>query len=108
MSTLSCHVLDTSQGQPATGIPVELYRFGETTLLAKGVTNADGRCRFDELELAPDCYCLRFLVEEYCQSQFKQVFFPLADVVFNSQAEQAHYHIPLLLSGYSYSTYRGS
>ncbi|MDO6687075.1 MULTISPECIES: hydroxyisourate hydrolase [unclassified Agarivorans] len=108
MSTLSCHVLDTSCGQPAAGIPVEIFRFGETQSLAKGVTNQDGRFSFAELQLDADCYCLRFITEDYCNEHFKQCFFPLADVVFNSEESQAHYHIPLLLSGFSYSTYRGS
>lgn len=108
MSTLSCHVLDTSRGQPAIGIPVELFRFGENQALATGETNQDGRVKFDQLELAPDCYCLRFITEAYCLAYFQQCFFPLADVVFNTESTQPHYHIPLLLSGFSYSTYRGS
>lgn len=108
MSTLSCHVLDTTCGQPAAGIAVEIYRFGESQSLAKGLTDQDGRYKFEQLDLPSDCYCLRFITEEYCLAYFQQCFFPLADVVFISDEQQAHYHIPLLLSTFSYTTYRGS
>ncbi|WP_432453776.1 hydroxyisourate hydrolase [Agarivorans sp. QJM3NY_29] len=108
MSTLSCHVLDTSRGQPATHIPVQLLRFGEADCLAEGLTNADGRFSFASLELKAGRYCLRFVTEDYCQQHFGQCFFPQAEVVFISESSQPHYHIPLLLSGFSYSTYRGS
>jgi 5-hydroxyisourate hydrolase len=107
MSSLSCHVLDTTNGHPAAGIPVSLYLFNGKEKLASAVTDADGRARFDNtLPLGQD-YTLRFDSEAYCQQTFGTVFFPLIEVHFRI-ADERHYHVPILLSSYSYSTYRGS
>ncbi|UPQ89346.1 hydroxyisourate hydrolase [Vibrio sinaloensis] len=107
MSSLSCHVLDTTHGQPAPQVPVSLLEFGTLTTIATAVTDTDGRARFD-CELAIDqTYTLRFATQAYCQQRFGTVFFPLIEVHFQI-ADQRHYHVPVLLSAYSYSTYRGS
>lgn len=107
MSTLSCHVLNTTHGQPASGIEVTLYLLDSQQALATGITDTDGRVRFDtELTLA-ETYTLNFATKDYCQNAFSTVFFPKVDVHFYVD-DQRHYHIPLLLSPYSYSTYRGS
>lgn len=107
MSSLSCHVLDTTNGQPAQDVPVSLLEFGTLNTLASATTDADGRARF-ACELSIDqTYTLRFETEAYCHKRFNAVFFPLIDVHFQI-ADERHYHVPVLLSAYSYSTYRGS
>ncbi|XAW88284.1 hydroxyisourate hydrolase [Vibrio sp. CDRSL-10 TSBA] len=115
MKQLSCHVLDTANGKPAAGIAVKLFHLqGSDTAdsfslecLAEGVTDLDGRARFSDISLMPQNYTLRFMVSPYCQAQFGQAFFPFIDVNFSVSDERNH-HIPLLLSPFSYSSYRGS
>ncbi|MDB1124073.1 hydroxyisourate hydrolase [Vibrio algarum] len=107
MSSLSCHVLNTTHGVPASGIEVELCAFSQHDCLQKGITDQDGRFRFDAITLEKGRYTLKFHTESYCQSQFGGCFFPLVEVHFIVEDER-HYHVPLLLSPYSYSTYRGS
>ncbi|HEX5089201.1 MAG TPA: hydroxyisourate hydrolase [Nocardioides sp.] len=102
MSTLSTHVLDTAAGLPAEGIEVRL----ETPtgdLLDEGVTDADGRIGSLGGELAAGDYVLRFATEAH----FEHSFFPEVVVVF-TVADDRHHHVPVLLSPYGYSTYRGS
>lgn len=106
-SSLSCHVLDTSRGLPAEGIVLEVLRLDAQQPLAEGRTDADGRFRFDDLSLDAGHYTLRFHTADYCEQQFGEAFFPRVDVHF-SVNEQRHYHLPLLLSPYAYSSYRGS
>lgn len=98
MSSLSTHVLDTSAGLPASGIPVTLESRSGTRLDA-GVTDADGRIGSLGGELGPGDYVLRFATDG--------VFFPEVVVVFTI-SDQRHHHVPVLLSPYGYSTYRGS
>lgn len=107
MSSLSCHVLNTTHGIPAVGITVSVSSFASTNPLAKGETDKDGRCRFESLSLEQGRYTLVFHTENYCTNQFGDCFFPQVEVHFVVQRE-AHYHVPLLLSPYSYTTYRGS
>lgn len=107
MSTLSCHVLDTANGSPAKNIVVKLFRLGSVDCLDEQTTNADGRAVFESITLNKEDYTLRFEVKSYCEQQFGSSFFPLIDVNF-TVADDRHYHIPLLLSPYSYSSYRGS
>ncbi len=101
MSSLSTHVLDTALGRPAVGVPVRLYR-GDV-VLATGTTDDDGRIA----ELAPalehGTYRLWFDVAAYNE----QSFFPEVSVTF-TVADERHYHVPLLLSPFAFSTYRGS
>src|SRR3954452_23559624 len=102
MSTLSTHVLDTSAGRPAEGIPVTLEtRSGEA--IDSGVTDADGRIPALGGELALGVYVLRFGTGGYLHGGF----YPEVVVVF-AIADQRHHHVPLLLSPYGYATYRGS
>jgi 5-hydroxyisourate hydrolase len=98
MATLSTHVLDTAAGRPAAGIAVRLEsRSGD--VLDSGTTDADGRVSSLGGELALGAYVLRF--------DTVGVFFPEVVVVFTI-ADERHHHVPLLLSPYGYSTYRGS
>lgn len=107
MSTISTHVLDTSSGCPAEGIKVTLERGAE--ILATGLTNADGRVPgFPGVGvLSEGAYRLRFLVAEYFARDRRETFYPEITVNFRVGTEE-HYHVPLLLSPFGYSTYRGS
>ncbi len=109
MKQLSCHVLDTANGKPAAGIAVQLFSLNEQTCLAEATTDQDGRAKFPQVTLEKQGYKLRFLVAPYCDAQFSNAFFPFIDVNFNVYDEgNGNYHIPLLLSPFSYSSYRGS
>ncbi|WP_109472668.1 hydroxyisourate hydrolase [Ornithinimicrobium cavernae] len=98
MATLSTHVLDTAAGRPATGVPVTLLD-ADGTALADGVTDGDGRVGSLGGELPTGSYRLRFEVDG--------PFYPEVVVAFRIAADE-HHHVPLLLSPFGYSTYRGS
>ena len=101
MATLSTHVLDTATGRPAAGIAVRLEaRDGD--VLDQGRTDDDGRIASLGGELALGAYVLRFDTGAYVSG-----FYPEVVVVF-TVADDRHHHVPLLLSPYGYSTYRGS
>ncbi|MFT7839948.1 hydroxyisourate hydrolase [Saccharothrix sp. BKS2] len=95
MTTLSTHVLDAEAGRPRVGVPVRLERDGE--VLAAGRTDEDGRLRFAE-ELSPGVHRLVFEVDT--------PFYPEVTVTFRAAA--GHLHVPVLLSPFAYTTYRGS
>jgi 5-hydroxyisourate hydrolase len=98
MTTLSTHVLDTGTGRPASGVPVRLLQGDQA--LAHGVTDADGRV--DDLgEVAHGVYRLEFDTSAYSD------FFPRVEITF-VVSDDRHHHVPLLLSPFAYSTYRGS
>jgi len=100
MATLSTHVLDTSAGRPATAVPVRLEA-ADGTVLAEGETDADGRLASLGVALEPGEHRLRFATAAY------SAFYPEVVVTF-LVGDDEHYHVPLLLSPYGYSTYRGS
>ena len=115
MGRLTTHVLDTASGKPAAGLTVELYRIGESAeRLAVVVTNADGRVDGPLLEgddFSRGVYELRFHAGDYLRRTARLSEPPFLDVVpirFGIAAPGEHYHVPLLLSPYGYSTYRGS
>jgi 5-hydroxyisourate hydrolase len=117
MGKLTTHVLDTAQGRPAAGIAIALYRdLGERYTLVKTTqTNADGRCDAPLLEAAAFSagrYRLVFSAGEYFARQGIALPDPpfVDDVVidFGVADGQSHYHVPLLVSPWSYATYRGS
>ena len=108
---ITTHVLDTSAGCPATGIKVDLYTACETNqLIASGVTNDDGRlAEWDkDFELINGNYVLSFEVSDYFARQGKSSFYGDIQIKFNVAATDEHYHVPLLLNPFGYSTYRGS
>jgi 5-hydroxyisourate hydrolase len=109
MSSLSTHVLDAGLGRPAQGVPVRLSRVtgGESVVLTTGTTDADGRITEFEPGLERGTYQLRFDVAEYAAASGQSMFFPEVTVTF-AITEERHHHVPLLLSPFAYSTYRGS
>jgi 5-hydroxyisourate hydrolase len=109
VSSISTHVLDTALGAPAAGLRVSLER-GDGKLLGSGITNADGRLKdFDPpVALVTGAYRLRFAVGEYFAATQRATFYEVIAVDFRVTEVSAHYHVPLLLSPFGYSTYRGS
>lgn len=111
MTTLSTHVLDTMHGRPAAGLAVVLT--GPDGEIARGITNADGRCPgLAPDPLAPGRYALRFSVAAYFRAQGVSLpeppFLDEVTIDFGVTADGGHYHVPLLVAPYGYSTYRGS
>ncbi len=109
MSTITTHVLDTVLGKPAAGIAVHLERQENITwiAIASSVTDADGRCR-DLASSAPaGMYRLTFQTGDYMARNARSTIYPEISIIFVCDGE-AHYHLPLLLSDNSYTTYRGS
>ena len=108
MSYVTTHVLDATAGRPAAGVAVTLATIdGES--IATGVTNDDGRVADlgpDRLE--PGDYRIDFRTGEYFAGNGAETFYPKVTICFSTSSEQAHYHVPLLLSPFAYSTYRGS
>ncbi len=111
MSAVSTHVLDTARGEPASGILVRLERAGTGALeLGRGTTDADGRISdFGVASLSAGTYRLVFDTGGYLAAAGEgSAFFPEVVVTFAADGLRPRYHVPLLLSPYSYSTYRGS
>lgn len=101
MAGITTHVLDTAKGKPAAGMKITLSR-GDQTLFA-GETDRDGRARLAE-QAEPGTYHLLFDTGAYNP----EGFFPQVTIVFTIGEGGQHYHVPLLLSPFGYSTYRGS
>ena len=111
---ISTHVLDTSRGRPAAGVPVLLEsidRSGSRREVTRATTDVDGRIR----ELMPvgaeargGAYCLTFETGAYFSALGVESFYPRGTVEFEVRDVSQHYHVPVLLSPYGYSTYRGS
>ena len=98
---ITTHVLDTAKGRPAVGMRIVLVK--DERVFFDGVTDDDGRARLAE-HAEPGTYRLTFDTGGYNRGGF----FPEATIVFTVDGEQRHYHVPLLLSPFGYSTYRGS
>ena len=113
MSQITTHILDTSLGKPAAQVPVRLEQKaadGSWAIIAQGTTNADGRVS-NLLEknavLALGIYKMVFDTEGYFKNQNIKGFYPIVEIQFYIH-DIAHYHVPLLLNPFGYSTYRGS
>ncbi|HTH23892.1 MAG TPA: hydroxyisourate hydrolase [Vicinamibacterales bacterium] len=113
MSAITTHVLDTARGLPAAGINVSLERRAEDGRwdhVGRGHTDNDGRLRslYPAHEpLRPGVYRLTFDTQRYFDSLDTIAFYPEVVVVFGTATGEAHYHVPLLLSPFGFSTYRG-
>ncbi|MFQ0814325.1 5-hydroxyisourate hydrolase [Brucella anthropi] len=118
MGKLSTHVLDTAHGSPAAAMRVDLYRIGANgaaELVKRTVTNLDGRTDaplLSEDEMRTGTYELQFHVAEYFDGrgadQANPPFLDRVPIRFSIADADGHYHVPLLVSPWSYSTYRGS
>jgi 5-hydroxyisourate hydrolase len=114
VSTITTHVLDTARGAPAGGVQVVLEREnadGTWIELGRGATDGDGRLRTlvpDPSSVGPGVYRLTFATGAYFDAQRIRSFYPHVTVAFETVEGEAHYHVPLLVSPFGYSTYRGS
>lgn len=106
---ISTHILDTTLGNPAEGVPVDLkVKIGETwKTINESQTNLDGRIAF-ECPFEKGTYQLHFKVEDYFAKTNTAHFFENVQITFNIQDTSRKYHVPILLNPYGYSTYRGS
>lgn len=110
---LSSHILDVSTGMPASGVTVQLEKLNENTkvwaFVDKKVTDGQGRIKefLDGRQQNRGIYKLTFFVKEYFSSKKTESFYPFVEVVFQIQDDK-HYHVPITLSAYGYSTYRGN
>jgi len=112
MSQLTTHILDTTKGRPATQVSVTLFyeKNGSWEITAKGMTNQDGRIPGLIVEnriLEYGTYKLLFETGTYFKSQGIKSFYPFVEIIFTIDSPE-HYHVPLLLNPFGYSTYRGS
>jgi len=109
VSSISTHVLDTGRGVPAREVPVRLSRVSdeEPVTLQSGTTDDDGRIAVLGTDLEAGTYQLWFDTAAYAGASGQDIFFPEVIVTF-TVSDERHYHIPLLLSPFAYSTYRGS
>ncbi|KAA1467951.1 transthyretin [Dentipellis sp. KUC8613] len=118
-SPITCHILDSSLGKPAAGVQVRLQECKPSTTnvdvwesLAEGETDSDGRCTnllpVSTSLRAGGLYKMVFKVKPYFEQSDRKCFYPWVEIPFEVVNAEEHYHIPLLISPYSYTTYRGS
>lgn len=111
-SPITTHILDTSRGRPAVGVDVRLERLSAkgATLLARGTTDDDGRIAdwMGGEVLVVGTYRISFEIGKYFEQQDIEAFYPSASIDFVVREASEHYHVPLLLNPFGYSTYRGS
>ncbi|VAV88033.1 5-hydroxyisourate hydrolase [hydrothermal vent metagenome] len=115
MTGLTTHILDTANGKPANGVNILLFRGEETQPLGQWQSNADGRCDaplLAENQMQAGVYRLEFAVAAYFRAQGHTLpeppFLDKVVIRFGIAQTTAHYHVPLLVSPFGYSTYRGS
>ncbi len=114
MGAITTHVLDTARGRPAAGVRVVLERMeaGDAWVaIGRGETDADGRVRTlmrDAGSAPPGVYRLTFETRAYFEAQGVRSFYPHVAVTFEVPDGEAHHHVPLLVSPFGYTTYRGS
>jgi 5-hydroxyisourate hydrolase len=112
MSQITTHILDTTKGKPALGVIIILYHGSndEWREMARGVTNSDGRISDllkDDTTLEHGIYKMRFETKDYFDKEQAKTFYPYVEIIFEVDSTE-HYHVPLLLNPFGYSTYRGS
>ncbi len=113
---ISSHVLDTAKGTPAEGLGLSLYKnsnqsedeeYDSWEFIAEATTNKDGRARFD-FDIEIGVHKMTFLTKDYFQKTGAANFYPKVEIIFRIVDPLSHHHIPLILSPFGYSTYRGS
>jgi len=116
-SQITTHILDTTRGLPAKNVPITLYQQVDKNAdtlwksIASGSTNDDGRIAGlldGNITLPAGYYRMHFDTAHYFDAMGEKGFYPYVDIVFELDDSGDHYHIPLLLTAYGYSTYRGS
>ena len=112
MSQITSHILDTSVGKPIAGVKISLCRDTDSSWseVAWGVTNMEGRLTDllpTDTTLPQAIYRLRFEIKDYYDSKGTSTFYPYVDIIVDITSDE-HYHIPLLLNPFGYTTYRGS
>jgi 5-hydroxyisourate hydrolase len=112
-SPITTHVLDTAAGSPAQGVPVVLEHLSSTEawgVVGRGATDADGRAKSlcTGTALTAGTYRLTFQVSEYLAKNGRAGFYPYITIVFEVKDPTQHYHVPVLLSDFGFTTYRGS
>ncbi|MCQ1999887.1 hydroxyisourate hydrolase [Arthrobacter zhaoxinii] len=110
-SHVTTHILDTGAGRPAAGVAVSLWslRGGGETRVGEGTTDGDGRVgSLGPAELEPGTYRIDFATGDYFAAAGTETFFPSVSLTFRLTDPGQHYHVPLLLSPFAFSTYRGS
>ncbi|PWN91894.1 hydroxyisourate hydrolase [Acaromyces ingoldii] len=113
-SPITCHVLDSTLGRPASSVNVSLAALAQSDfqILAQGQTDNDGRCTTlldPSSKLSPGIYRMTFETGQYFARDSRPSFYPRVEILFTlPDTPDPHYHIPLLLSPFSYTTYRGS
>ena len=109
---ITTHVLDTAAGRPGNGIAIELefQKDGLWNLIGGGITDDDGRLRTltPQGPVTPGIYRIRFATDAYFTARDTVGFFPVVEIQFMVADGAQHYHVPLLLSPFGFSTYRGS
>ncbi|KAK5642744.1 hypothetical protein RI129_008911 [Pyrocoelia pectoralis] len=109
---ITTHVLDTSRGIPVTGLQVSLYKLidGRWTYINEGITNSDGRFLnfLERSDFTPGRYKLHYDVDRFFEARKQDTLYPFIEIVIDCRAPNDHYHVPLLLSPFGYTTYRGS
>lgn len=111
-SPITTHILDTGAGKPASGVEIilDFFNDGTWTQLSARSTNEDGRVAdlLGVTDFHSGLYRLRFATGNYYQKRGEQTFYPEVSIVFEVIDTSQHYHVPLLLNRFGYSTYRGS
>jgi 5-hydroxyisourate hydrolase len=112
MSQITTHVLDTAKGKPAAGMKIILFKIEneEWQTITGGITDVDGRIPgLLGKNIIPEAgiFKLKFETKEYFDKQDVKTFFPFIEIIFEIK-DKEHYHVPLLLNPYGYTTYRGS
>lgn len=107
---ITTHILNLDNGKPAAGVLVYLYEPENTTPIAMGKTDSDGRiAEWDKVfSLRTGIYRLQFSVGDWFAQQDRPSFYPEVQIPFNVLSTNEHFHVPLLLNAHGYSTYRGS
>lgn len=109
-SPITTHILDLHKGRPGQGVEVELYAPNNSLAIATAKTDDDGRILLwpNEFDLSAGEWRLVFKVKPWFEQQQRKSFFADIELKFNVEALNEHYHVPLLLNEFGYSTYRGS